>query len=157
MVIRDNRGTSDIFEEIPAILVVIVALFIFLMTIAEGFISYSERKEEDRLAQQLDSFCNSVLSFEPLIFDSEPGRFDSSKLDEMGRDKLQDFFSPETLGFHYNITIVDVGLYEDKHNWVAGEELGESERSRTISVPVIISNGYGQHHPALMGITIWEA
>jgi hypothetical protein len=155
MVVRDDGGTADIFEEIPAILVVIVALFIFLMTIAEGFISYSERKEEDRLAQQLDSFCDSVLSFEPLIFASEPGRFDSSKLDEMGRGRLQDSFSPETLGFHYNITIVDISLYEEKFNWVAGEEISRSERSRATSVPVIISNGYGQHHPALMGITIW--
>ena len=60
MFVRDEAGTVDIFEEIPAILVVIVAIFIFLMTIAEGFVSYSERREEDRLTQQLESFGDSI-------------------------------------------------------------------------------------------------
>jgi hypothetical protein len=43
MPVEDDTGSVDIFEEVPAILVVVVATFIFLMTIAEGFISYSER------------------------------------------------------------------------------------------------------------------
>lgn len=157
MFVRDETGTVDIFEEVPAILVVIVAVFIFLMTVAEGFISYSERKEDDRLTQQLESFCDSLLSFELLLFDSEMGRFDSFRLDAEGREKLHDSFRPDMLGFHYNVTIADVGLYEEKYDWSAGEEVGESAMSRTTSVPVIVSNAYGQNHPALMRVTIWEA
>lgn len=156
MVVGDEAGTVDIFEEVPAILVVIVAIFIFLMTIAEGFVSYSERTEEDRLAQQLESFCDSILSFELLLFDSEMGRFNSFRLDAEGREKLHDSFRPDMLGFHYNVTIADVGLYEEKYDWSAGEEVRESTLSRTTSVPVIISNAYGQNHPAMMRVTIWE-
>jgi hypothetical protein len=157
MPVEDDTGSVDIFEEVPAILVVVVATFIFLMTIAEGFISYSERKEEDRLTQELGAFCESVLSFEPLLFDSEHGRFDSFRLDAWGREKLHDSFHPGILGFHYNVTIADVSLYEEKYNWSAGEGVKGGDLSRTTSVPVIISNVYGQHHPAWMSITIWEA
>jgi hypothetical protein len=157
MFVGDEGGTADIFEEVPAILVVIVAIFIFLLTIAEGFSSHSERRRDDRLTDQLDSFCDSVLSFEPLLFDSEPGRFDSFKLDGVGVEKLHDSFLPDALGFHYNVTITDVSLYELKYNWSAGEKDIESETSRRTSVPVIVSTAYGQNHPALMSIAIWEA
>jgi hypothetical protein len=157
MSVGNEVGTVDIFEEVPAILVVVVGIFIFLMTIAEGFISYSERKEEDHLTRQLVSFCDSVLSSEALLFDSEQGRFDSFRLDTEGRERLHDSFRPDVLGFHYNVTITDVSLYVEKYNWSAGERIGESVQLRTTSVPVIISNGYGQHHPAWMTVTIWEA
>jgi hypothetical protein len=151
----DSLGSEDIFEEIPAILIVIVASFVFLMSVAEGFTSYSERKEDDHLDRQLDSFFISILSYEPLLFDSTPGRFDSSKLDDIGRQKVAESFRPELLGFHYNLTLLDVSLYESRYDWFAGEESADSLAKRTESVPVIVSDLYGQHHSALMEVSIW--
>jgi hypothetical protein len=156
MTINDVRGTADIFEEIPAILIVIVASFVFLISVAESFISYSARKEADQMGDKLDSFCDSVLSFEPLLVDSVPGIFDSFRLDDTGREKISEFFHPEMLGFHYNLTLVDVSMYEERYSWFAGEERIENARERTTSIPVIIRNPYGQHHSALLKVTIWE-
>ncbi len=107
------------------------------------------------MGQQLDSFCISILTFEPLLVDSTPGRFDSSKLDEMGRQKIADSFRPQLLGFHYNLTLLDVSLYQNRYEWYAGEESADPLTKRTASVPVIVSDPYGQQHSALLEVSIW--
>jgi len=151
----NENGAADVFEEIPVILVVIVATFFFLMSVTESIVTFSRRQEEGHLTRELEAFCDSILSFDPLLFDSEPGRFDSSKLNENTKEKLSEDFDPKSLGFNYNLTLVDVSLYEERYNWHAGEEPADMTWMRTASVPVIISNHIQQHHSAVLFVTIW--
>lgn len=151
----NENGATDVFEEIPVILIVIVATFFFLMSVTEGIVTYSRRQEEGRLTQDLEVFCDSILHYDLLLFDSEPGRFDSSKLNEKTKEKLSEDFDPSSLGFNYNLTLVDVSLYEERYNWHVGQELVDMAWMMTASVPVIISNHIEQHHSAVLRVTIW--
>ncbi len=151
-----ESGAVDVFEEIPSILVVIFATFLFLMTMAESVISHSRFQEERLLAEEMELFCDSVLSFEPLLLDSLYGQLDSTKLDEKTRTQLESQYDPKSLGFHYNITLLDVSLYGTTYTWSAGEEPDDSSMLRLSLVPAIVRNELGQHHSIILRITIWK-
>ncbi len=144
------------FEEVPTILIVIVATFLFLMGFAKGFLSHSQFREENEINDRLSDFCNSVLSYEPLIFRSKTGQLDSSRLNDHTRQIVNEHFDPYRTGFRFNLTVIDVSSYDTKYDWFAGEELSESSVIRTTQVPAIVSNELGQHHPVLLRITIWR-
>ncbi|MCK4445327.1 MAG: hypothetical protein KAW09_12335 [Thermoplasmata archaeon] len=151
-----EEGAADVLEEIPSILIVIVATFLFLMTMTGSIISHSRFQEEKLLADDMESFCDSFLSFEPLLLDSVYGQLDSTKLNEDMRILFQEQYDPQVLGFHYNITLLDVSLYETMYTWYAGEEPDDSSTLRLSSVPAIICNELGQHHSIILRITIWK-
>ncbi|MFQ5883696.1 MAG: hypothetical protein ACE5IO_01185 [Thermoplasmata archaeon] len=152
----DEMGVEGSFEEVPSILIVIVATFLFLMGFANGFLSHSRFREENEINDRLSDFCNSVLSYDPLLFRSKTGQLDSSRLNDYTRQLLNEHFDPHRTGFHFNLTVIDVSSYDRKYDWFAGEELSESSVIRTTQVPAIVSNESGQHHPVLLKITIWR-
>ena len=156
MIRTSRRGASDVFEEIPSILVVIVATFFFLMTMADTIISHSEFHNERSLMADLSSFCDSVLSYGPLLHDSTYGRLDSGKLTEKARSGFQNHHDPQLLGFHYNITITDVSLYETIYHWTVGEARSRSSLRAQALVPAVICNELGERHSAILRIIIWR-
>ena len=150
------EGTADVFEDVPSILVVIVAAFLFLMVMAESVISYSRFQEERFLSGEMESFCESILSFNPLLFRSTYGQLDSQKLTISTTDQFQEQFNPEILGFHYNITLLDVGIYEKKYSWHVGEERDNAAISRMASVPAVVRNELDRYHPMILNVSIWR-
>ncbi len=156
MIRISERGTADILEEIPSILVVIVATFLFLMTATDTIITHSEFRSERLLADELSSFCDSILSHEPLLFDSTYGQLDSRKLTEKGRTEFEDHYDTQLLGFHYNITVIDVSLYERIYFWTAGEDPDLSSTRVQSLVPATVCNELGEHHSVILRIVIWK-
>lgn len=156
MIVSDEKGVAGSFEEIPSILIVIVATFLLLMSFAKGFTSHSEFVEENEITSQLEQFCSSILSFEPLLYESKTGQLDSSRLNEYTKQMLNEHYDPDRMGFHFNLTVVDVSSYAEKYNWSAGEELFESPMVRTTRIPATVSNELGQNHSVLLIITIWR-
>jgi hypothetical protein len=156
MIRTSARGATDIAEEIPSILVVIVATFLFLMTVAETVVSYSRFQDERLLDDKMSSFCDSVLSYEPLLYDSTYGQLDSTKLNEKTRSRLQEDYDPRLLGFHYNITILDVSLYEETYIWSAGEDSRRSSVRVQSLVPAIVCNELGERHSIILRMVIWR-
>jgi hypothetical protein len=156
MIPLDERGAAGVFEEIPSIMIVIVATFLFLLSFTNGLASHSWFQEETEAISRLDEFCTSILTYEPLLYDSKRGILDASKLNENARQGLSQHFSPELMGFHFNITLVDVGSYDEKYGWFAGEEPSNSSMTRTTIVPAVVANEFGQHHPVLLTVTTWR-
>lgn len=151
-----ERGSTEVIEEIPSILVVIVAMFLFLMTMAETVISYTRFQEERLLADDMSSFCDSILSHEPLLHDFAYGQFDATKLNEESTSRFQEHFDSQLLGFRYNITISDVSLYETIYHWTAGEAPGRSSLRAHALVPAVVCNELGERHSAILRIIIWR-
>lgn len=156
MIPLNERGAAGVFEEVPSILIVIVATFLFLLSFTNGIASHSRFQEETEAINRLDEFCTSILTYEPLLYRSKPGILDASKLNENTLQGLNQHFSPGLLGFHFNITLLDVGSYDEKYGWFAGEEHANSSMTRTTIVPAVVANEFGQHHPVLLTVTTWR-
>lgn len=151
-----ERGAVDITEEIPSILVIIVATFLFLMMMTEGVMTYTRFQDERGLADDVESFCDSVLSYGPLLYESVHGQIDSTKLTARTAEKLRESFNPGTVGFHYNITLLDVGLYENRHSWFAGEAIEDEGAVWEASVPATVRAELGQIHPVILKVIVWR-
>lgn len=156
MIRISEMGSVDVFEEIPSILVVIVATFLFLMTMAESVVSYTRFQEERLLADEMGSFRDSVLSFEPLLYNSAYGQLDSTKLNEETRTLFHETYDSRVLGFNHNITLLDVSLYSTIYTWYAGEEPDGSSIHIQSLVPAIVQNELGQRHSVILRISIWR-
>ncbi len=155
--VRDGvEGSVDLLKDVPSMLVVIVATFLFLMTVTESIMTYTAFQDEKALADEMESFCDSVLSFEPLLHESIYGQLDSTKLTRKTADKFHDTFNPHVMGFHYNITLLDVGLYVNRYNWFAGEVIKDEGSVRRTSVPANVRTESGQVHPAILKVMIWR-
>lgn len=155
MVSLDERAVAGTFEELSSLLMVGVATLLFLVSLAKGFVSYSRYQEENDRIGELESLCESVLSYEPLLYHSRKGQLDHSKLNEASREMLEEHLGKTWNSFHFNLTLIDVSPYEEKYIWFAGEELPGSSLARTALLPATVSNQYGEHHSVLLRITVW--
>lgn len=152
----DERAAIESFEDIPIIPIVIVTAFLFMMSFTKAYLSYARFHEETKIDEQLTGFTDSILRYEPLLFRSKTGQLDSSRLNDYTRQLLHEDFHPDQMGFHYNLTLMDVSAYEEEYCWFAGEETPDSSIIRTIYIPAVVSNDLGHNHPVLLRITIWR-
>ena len=153
---RDVRAVAGSFEDLPALLIILVASSVLIVTIAGSYAAYHSYLDGLRLHEEAVQFSQAVRTYDILTWNGEEGRFLASKLNENSRAQMVLDFPPESLGFHYNVRIQDVSTYDYRYDWWAGEEIPAGITRESVTSPVTIRNEAGQSHAAHLIVTIWR-
>jgi hypothetical protein len=158
MVRQREEGIAGFFEDIPVLIVVVIATGIFLFSLVHAYVQYLEQIENQRMHEDAKGLCEAVRSYEGLTADSEEGVFEGDKLFSLTNEALQEDFNVTVLGYHYQISIIDTSDYQSSINYTmsfktSDPPAGGDRYSVTTSVLINVDDTY---HAAQLIVTIWS-
>jgi len=156
---RQNEGVAGFFEDIPALIVVIIGFGIFLLSMVNAFVAYQAQQNSFRMHQENVEFSQAIRSYDKLTYNNMEGVFQGEKiLNTSTWGKIKNDFHPVALGYDYRIIINDVSDYPDKFLFKKNFQTSPppSRTSKyTVTSSVVINVGEF-YHPAQLIVTIWE-
>lgn len=163
--IKDRAGVVGFQEDIPALIIVTVALIIFIANGIRAYSLYIAHNEAVDLARQGSEFSNWIRGYEGLVYEStkETGFFDCNKINAFAKNvtsassKLEHDFN---LRFKYKIQVLDCSNYSVKYNL----EICSSEQKNvnaelekyTSELPVCIYVNENEIHAAKLITAVWR-
>jgi hypothetical protein len=152
-------GGEESLEEVPALLVVVLGLSIFILSIAQAYVAYAVQAEQMRGQELVRQFATSINSYEEITWDWRPGVFDSVKLATLPDEAVLREFNPESLGFQYQITVVDVSSYscESRDTYrLNSSQMPLGDDVYTTVWPAIVRHNAEEYHAAQLIVSMWE-
>lgn len=156
--IRGDDAIAGAFEELPVILVVLVAVSLFSVSVAHAAISMNEGRERAKLQETCLAFAELVRSSELLSGDSGPGIFNRECLLKLSRNDFCQEFNSTIIGFEYRIIIQCMDA--DTGNITLNTEIQTSEIPANAEVAIYhtcvnIDDG-GVMGFARMSVSVWR-
>jgi hypothetical protein len=153
-----EEGISSFFEDIPVLIVVTIAIGIFLFSLVHAYVVYVDQLEHKRMHDKARDFCRTVRTYEGLTHDLREGVFLDDKIAILTSEVLREDFDPKTLGYNYQVSIVDTSDYLDSNNYTKSfrtDDLPSSgdRYSHTTSILIKVDSSY---HAAQLIVTIWS-
>ncbi|MGM0510697.1 MAG: hypothetical protein ACQESD_06180 [Thermoplasmatota archaeon] len=150
---RSKEGVAGFFLDIPALLAILIAFSIFTVSIFHAQQNFSERSEIGSKEEKIRDFIRRIRT--SALTKSE-GRFEADKIANLNLSLLQDIFPPDSLNFHYNLSIEDNSQYADSYSC----SFQTSKRPRTDNIysarsPITIEERTGVSHLASLKVMIW--
>jgi hypothetical protein len=152
----NREGIAGFFEDLPALLVVLVAVAIFILSIAGAYAAYGDYLQQLRFHEQAVEFSESIRTYEFLTYNQEEGKFQADALNETTAAQMAIDFHPENVGLHWNVRVVDVSGYGGKYTWSAGETVPQGVSRIAITSPLTIRNNSDQIRGARLVVTVWR-
>jgi hypothetical protein len=152
-----EEGIAGFFEDIPVLIVVVIATGIFLVSLVSAYVSYLDSLEGQRMHDEAESFCKAIRSYEGFTDGSREGVFSGDKLIMISSESMQEDFHPTALGFHYQVAIVDTSDYPNAANFTKSLETAEpplTGNRYTVTTSILI-NVEENFHAAQLIVTIW--
>lgn len=161
--IKDREGAAGFQEDIPALIIVTVALIIFTANGIRAYSMYISYNERTDLARQGSEFSNWLRGYDGLLYESasETGIFDCNKINALAKNtssassKLEQDFN---LKFRYKIQLLDCSSYSLKYNL----EICSSEQESNFELgkyvfesPVCIYVSENEIHSAKLITAVW--
>lgn len=154
---KDNRGVAGFFEDIPALIIVVIAIGMFTVSAAHVYAGYVAQQNTLRMYDDCREFTQSIRTYDGLTYRSQEGMFDIQKIESLANETLEYAFNRTSLGFDYQIIIRDVSDYPKPIMKSFGAfiiPLDISKITITSSVNIRISND--EIHAAQLIVTIWS-
>jgi len=153
-----EEGTAGFFEDIPVLIVVIIATGIFLYSLVHAYVVYLDNMEYQRMNDEVAGFQNAIRGYEGLIVEFEEGVFSGDKLISLSLDEMKEDFDPNVLGYDYQVSIIDTSSYQNSleytKSFATSEPPSRGERySTTTSVLIAVGESY---HAGQLIVTIWS-
>jgi hypothetical protein len=150
-------GVGDVSEELPALLVVLVALAIFISGVAQAYSSYLEREKTLDRNEKIRSFLSTLSSDPALTEEGRIGIFDYAALVDVNSTKhVLDAYSAGKIGFHFSIRISDASRSFRLPNVTFQDEPAlEGSETVALSSPCNIIDADGFVRPALIAVNAW--
>ena len=155
---RSKAGVSGFFEEIPALMLVTVAIAVFLFTAIHGYGNYLDGKENDQMMENARFLSLSIKDCEALVHD-ETGTLNSAKVAALDIDTLRAKYDPGALGYDYQVSIMDKSTYPSALNYtksVSTVAVPEGESTYSTTAPISIWVSASEVHQGLLIVTIWR-
>ncbi len=156
---ENSRGGEEYLEEVPALLVIVLGLSIFILSIAQAHVAYAVQAGNVRNQELSWQFTNAIAAYEELTWDDKNGVFDSVKVCTLPDSTLLREFDPDVLGFEYRISIMDVSGYPLEHRYsyqVGSGQVPVSGDVFTTVRPAVIRHSGGEYHAAHLVVSIWK-
>jgi len=161
MRLRKNRkGIAGVYEDIIALILVVLSLTIFFYTVGNVYNTYYESARNSRLTEQTSQLLGTVRSYDKLLgtgtYTGEPveGRYSLIKLKTMTNDVVKSDIRPSS-NCQYSVTIVDK---EDQTNsWIYGYEVPKNVVIRSMSTAVVIMINDLEYHVGVLRVQMWYA
>jgi hypothetical protein len=152
-----DKGAAGIFEDLPAFLVVLIALGIFIASIFFSTVNYIKTWEYNERYEECLELLEALKQYDGLLITgkatSQPmtGVYSIQKLNDMNSSVMRTDILSE---HHYNISIVS--LKDKSLNWKFGDELeSEGTERTTMFTTIIIEVNQNELHTGHLRVTIW--
>jgi hypothetical protein len=158
MLKKREEGIAGFFEDIPVLIVVTIATGIFLGSLVSAYVSYLDQFEHRNMHNNALDFSDAIRSYEGLVHEHEEGVFEGEKLVSLDERALQEDFNESTLGYHYQVAIIDTSDYQNSNNYTtsfgdSNPPLKGNKYTVTTSVMIKVDEKF---HAAQMIVTIWS-
>lgn len=91
----EDSGGTDFFEDLQALIVVVLGIGIFLASTAYSYVSFQNFQRDLRNQREAFAFLNDFLSYGPLLVDGQEGLLDARKIaDITAEDIIRDLGPP---------------------------------------------------------------
>ncbi|MBM4248061.1 MAG: hypothetical protein FJ149_01220 [Euryarchaeota archaeon] len=154
---RDNRAVGGFFEEIPAFVVVVLSVSLFMVAAGTTIGIMGDDGELSGLQDRSARLCRAFLSCEAVLergaLSQEPlaGRLDAGKLDRLNDTALRgELNSPHP----YNLTVRDLSSGRE---WTFGRPVpdGAPLKASAASAAVVELDD-GRRDPARVEVVVWR-
>ncbi len=102
---REEEAIAGAFEELPALLVVLIAISLFSVSFAYATTSWAEDREYLGLQEDCRTFSSMVRSSTTFCGDCDAGLFDLSRVQNITNYSIQNEFNSTILDFDYRVSI----------------------------------------------------
>jgi hypothetical protein len=153
-----EEGAAGFFEDIPVLIVVIIATGIFLYSLVHAYVVYLENLEHSRMTGEVESFQEAVRGYDYLLVDFQEGVYSGDKLMALSTEILKGDFDPHILGYEYRISIIDTSSYQNSLDYTKSFATSEPPArgdiySVTTSVLIVVEDS---NHAGQLAVTIWS-
>jgi hypothetical protein len=150
-------GVGGFMEELPALLVVLVAISVFVAGVASAYAGYVERSESLARRDRCQAFVQQALSEPSLLHDSRQGLFDWGKISALSNGNFTGRFPVERAGFNYSVELKVVGnASASAFNIRFGFDAPAGATQKVaIDAPCNILTPEGRAEPAVLSLVAW--
>ncbi|MBS3816430.1 MAG: hypothetical protein KGY76_02580 [Candidatus Thermoplasmatota archaeon] len=157
----DDEGVIGFYEDVPALLIVVVGTLIFLASMYSAIERHDESSTHSEFEREAIEFAEGVRASERLLYKDRIGQFDASKVEGLNSENLtRSFNNPD---FYYKVTLTDVSNYSVRYNktWRKEPDSNFTEESyekgrKVILLSVNIVVDSDEIHPARLRVEVWE-
>jgi len=157
----NDRGVVGFYEDVPALLIVVVATVIFLASIYSAVNRHGQRTEISDFEREAVEFAEGVRASPLLLYEDNVGQFDATKVQYLDSENLTlSFDHPD---FYYRVELIDVSNYSVKYNqtWsrepdfnFTEEHYEEGRKVIHLSVTIVVDTD--EIHPARLRVEVWK-
>ena len=154
---RDRRAVGGFFEEIPAFVVIVLSVSLFLVAAYTTYGRLGQDRELSSLQDECRRLCRAFRGYDAVLekgqssLEPNSGVFEAGKLDALDYSTLQGALNSPHL---YNLTVRDLLTGQ---NWSFGCALASGAAMKvTVSSAAVVANGNGGHDPARIEVVMWE-
>ncbi|MFW6040989.1 MAG: hypothetical protein ACOC85_04055 [Thermoplasmatota archaeon] len=153
---KDKKGIAGFFLDIPALLVIIIALSLFTYSIYITHTNYLEEKREQNLKKELEVMTYEFRNYD-YIAESD-GIFKVANLQSLNISILIESFNPDVLGYHYSIEIIDNSGYNPEYSFkFQTQDIPPNRDIYSQWSSVVVRTDGERTHLCNLRISIWEA
>ncbi|MBA3046042.1 MAG: hypothetical protein KKH41_07340 [Candidatus Thermoplasmatota archaeon] len=153
-----DDAVAGSFEELPALLVVLIAISLFSVSVAHATMSWDDSDDYVSLQEDCATFAGMVSSSSMLCVEGHPGVYDYSALQNISEAEMLEEFNTTLFGFEYRISIQCLDLESgnitfDREIITAEQPKGSNAACFNTCVNVMQPAGIGA---ARLSVTIWR-
>ena len=151
-----DRTGLEVLEQIPALILIVMATGIFLSTALHAYVDYGASKGDIHMQEESASFLALVQGWDRLTVDGGDSISLSALLSTTDANITTDF-DPDTIGFDYQVAFIDKSGYGDGTVKCLGSSeppLREAVFASWGSTIVVDSNG--NNRPYQVVVYVWK-
>ena len=157
---KSNKGIAGFFEELPAILIILVGIGIFLFSIISVFLMYTNARKIEQKFDEIYDLSRTIRAYHKILFN---GTFtttpvatiiDKEKIALLNNNEvLTDIKVSGNRQFHFWVTDK-----EDPTNaWDFGHKVPGDEIAKLfVETTVVIKINNDVYHVGLLRVALWE-
>ena len=155
MKLWDRKGIGGFTEELPALLVVLVAIALFVASAAQAYASYGSRQATVRDRERVESFAGQLCVAAELTWHGRLAMFDVASLSDANTSTtFQSLYNSSRMGFEYNVTFSDLSG-TDSWNFASGAGYMAGTKVRIARACNLVDPD-GFVRPALITVETWR-
>ena len=158
----DKNAVTGFFEDIPALIVVVIGVAIFLTSMINAFANYTNRQYEEK-PETGQRLLETIISYPGIKREGyKDGTFDLGKLRNLTDERLKRDIVTD---LEYEIYIRDVSDYPDRENFTfntSSPPAGGTEFRFTYYYPINIFTSMEEFqkqtniHGGVLRLTVWR-
>jgi len=152
-----NRGVAGIFEDLPSLMIILIALAVFISSIFYSTVTYIKAWDKNEKYESCLNIIEGLESYEKLLitgsYTSQPiaGVYSFEKLNDMNTSVMKADIKSR---FDYHVSVVD--LENSSVSWSFGDEppSGKVEKI-TMYNTIVIEIAQNEIHLVQLQVTVW--